>query len=486
MSEIDAELEAFARAGFGRGPAADLVKETPIAKVFLAGDRAWKVKKPVDFGFLDYSTPAKRRWSMHRELSMNARLSGDIYRAVHAVVRERGALRLAEPRTPGAFDWVLEMRRFPEGAILANDPALLDAPFAETLGRQLARWHAGAEIKPEGGGVGALGYTLASNAEQLRALAPSLGAGAVEALLAETEASFRTLSPLLEARRAQGFARLCHGDLHLANLVREGDRVTPFDCIEFNDRLSEIDVGYDMAFLVMDLHFRGRAEAANRVLNGWLDESVRRDGAAVWEGLRALPLFLAARAGVRAHVSGHADPGVGARYVAAARAHLAGAPPQLVAVGGLSGSGKSTVARAMAPALGRAPGAVVLRSDEVRKRLWGAGPLQRLAPEAYAPGESGRVYGRMFEEARAVLAAGQAVMLDAVFLKAEERAAASALALEAGAAFEGVWLAGDPAVLRARVAARRGDASDADVAVLEAQLSRDRGPLSEGWSERDA
>jgi predicted kinase len=216
------------------------------------------------------------------------------------------------------------------------------------------------------------------------------------------------------------------------------------------------------------------------VLNGYLDEAARRFGAAALEGLGVLPLFLSVRAGVRAHVCAQQGDGETAQaYVRAALAHLDWPAPQLRAVGGLSGSGKTTFARALAPGLGAPPGAVVLRSDEIRKRLWGKGPREPLPAEAYAAGESERVYGRMLEEASIALAAGRSVVLDAVFLRAEERDAAEVLARDAGVAFEGAWLDTPPEVMAQRLTARTGDASDADAAVLQEQLQRDPGQI--GW-----
>jgi predicted kinase len=261
----------------------------------------------------------------------------------------------------------------------------------------------------------------------------------------------------------------------------EHGRPVLFDCVEFSDRLSLIDVLYDLGFLLMDLDFTGARGAANRALNGWLDEAARGLPAeGFWEGLAALPLFQSVRAAVRAHVTVNQDDAeLARRYLAAAQGHLAPEPPRLVAVGGYSGSGKTTVARTRAPGIGPAPGAVVLRSDEIRKRLWGRAPLERLPPEAYAPGQSERVYAAMIDAARKTLAAGFAVVLDAAFLRRQERDAAGRLARETGVAFEGVWLEADPDVLRARVAARTGDASDADVAVLERQLAFDVGEI--GW-----
>ena len=230
---------------------------------------------------------------------------------------------------------------------------------------------------------------------------------------------------------------------------------------------------------------RGCGEAANRVLNAWLDEAGRSFGPERMAGLAALPLFQSVRAAVRAHVSGHGgDAEAARRYLAAAQRHLAIEPPRLIAVGGLSGSGKSTLARALAPGLGAAPGAAVLRTDEIRKRLFHAAPTERLPKSAYAPEVSPRVYALMRAEARAALAAGISVVLDAAFLKADERAYAEALGREAGVSFRGLWMQAPPAVLRERLAARTGDASDADEAVLDAQLTHDLGEI--GWARLDA
>jgi hypothetical protein len=310
---------------------------------------------------------------------------------------------------------------------------------------------------------------------------PELDRELVEAVVAGTQAAFERVEALLDRRKAQGFARRCHGDLHLGNLFVEDGRPVLFDCIEFNDTLSEIDVLYDLAFLLMDLVFRGRGEAANRVMNAWLDEAARGFGPEIWEGLEALPLFVSVRAVVRCHVAANGgDFDLAARYLKAGLEFLEAEPASLAAVGGLSGSGKTTRARQVAPNLGGAPGAVLLRSDEIRKRLWGVGPLERLPDEAYGPGESARVYGRMLDEARACLKAGRSVVLDAVFLKREERTAAEALGRELGVGFQGWWMETPEAVMRERLAARRGDASDADTTVLEQQLARDPGDI--GWA----
>lgn len=475
-------LDAWLEAGAGSGERAREVHETPIAKVFVFGDRALKLKKAVDFGYLDFSTQEKRAWAIRRELEFNRRTAPDVYRAVHAVVEEAGTLAFADPDQAGgdALELVLEMRPFATDHILANHPDRVDGDLAERLGRAVARAQAGAPVVTERGGAAGTDYERRSIAEQLRTLAAEIGGAEVERAVAGMQAAFEVHASRLDARRAAGFVRSCHADLHLGNIVVEDARPILFDCIEFNDTLSEIDVGYDIAFLLMDLHFRGRPEAANRVLNAWLDEAGRTFGPDRYAVLAALPLFQSMRAAVRAHVSGHGgELDRARRYLEASQAHLQRPPGRLVAVGGLSGSGKSTWARRIAPRLGAPPGAVVLRSDEVRKRLAGVEPGKRLPPSSYTPEASAQVYAVLVEEGRAVLQAGSCLVLDAAFLRPEERGRAEALAAEMAVPFTGCWMEADEAVLRERLRTRTGDASDADEAVLERQMAADVGEV--GW-----
>jgi hypothetical protein len=451
--------------------------ETACNRVYLAGDTAWKVKRPVDLGYVDFTTLERRREAAEREIAFNSPAAPDIYRRVHAVTRSGDRLEL-DGGGP-AVDYVVEMRRFDEGSVLSARPGSVDGYLAEALGREISRLHAVAPLRPEGGGADGLAYTIDSNAHLLTGLADRLGRDAVEAVIATTAGRFADAAGVLEARRRAGFTRRCHADLHLGNILLEDGRPVLFDCIEFNDRLSDIDIQYDLAFLLMDLDFRNRRDAACRVLDAWLDEAARREGEGLREGLAVLPLMLSVRAVVRAHVeanSGH-DEG-GRAYLAAALRHLHPEPPRLFAVGGMSGTGKTTLARAIAPQLGASPGAVVLRSDEVRKRLSGVAPTDRLPPGAYAPGMSDRVHAALFAEAKSLLAAGRSVILDATFLDPEHRGAAADLADRLGLPFAAVWLEGTPEVLKTRLAGRSGDASDADVQTLEQQAKRDAGSIA--------
>ncbi|RAK57909.1 AAA family ATPase [Phenylobacterium deserti] len=474
---IEAEVTAWFAARSER------TVETALARVFLDGGTAWKVKRTVDLGYVDFTTQEKRLWALERELEFNRKAAPDIYRRIHPITRASdGGLELNG--SGETVEFALEMRRFDDAAVLAARPERLDGDMAEALGRTIADFHAGAPVRPDRG-VASLDFTLGSNARLLREMSDRLGAEDVETLVTLTTAERERQDALLIERSRTGYSRQCHGDLHLGNILVEGDRPILFDCIEFNDLLSDVDVLSDLGFILMDLEFRGRRDTAVRVLSGYLDQAARSFPETLWGGLAILPLMLSVRAAVRAHVSAHSgDDALSRRYIQAGIAHLQAPPPVLAAVGGFSGSGKSSFARQVAPRLGASPGAVILRTDEVRKRLAGVAPADRLPPEAYAPEAQARAYDAMFDDARRLLEAGRAVVLDATFMDPVLRDRAQALAKAVGAPFHGAWLQAPADVLRERVRGRTGDASDADVAVLEAQLHRDLGPL--GWRTAQA
>lgn len=468
------DVEAWLRSGAGRGLRLERVIATSISWVFLFEDRALKLKKPVDFGFLDFSTPQQRLWAAERELAFNRMTAPDIYRRVVRIGRDpQGAV--CELAAGLLVDAAVEMRRFdPEATARSFLP--MDGALAEGLGREIARAHATAEVAPTGGAEG-LARIARSNAQHLRQCADVLGADRVEALVGAVDAELARRGALLDSRLDQGLCRACHGDLHLGNVLIEAGRPVLFDCIEFSDEMRHIDVLYDIAFLLMDLAFSGDAAGANRVFNAWLDEGARH-GLADPSGLATLPLFQSVRASVRAHVRAREGAAEEARrYLDYALGAIAPPAPRLLAIGGLSGSGKTTRARRLAPKLGSAPGAAILRSDELRKRLFGLAPTDRLDPAGYSVEVSERVYRDLRAQAAASLRAGCSVVVDAVFLRPEERDAIGAVAAEAGVAFEGLWLEAPRPDLEARLAARRGDASDADAAVLARQLEVDPGPI---------
>lgn len=294
----------------------------------------------------------------------------------------------------------------------------------------------------------------------------------------------------LERRRQDGFVRQCHGDLHLRNIVLLDGQPTPFDGVEFNDQIACIDVLYDLGFLLMDLWRRRLARHANVVWNRYLSDSDDLSG------LSLLPLFLSCRAAVRAKTSATAaslqqDADRRRELHAAAGEYLAMAdrllhPPRasLIAVGGLSGSGKSTLALALAPAVGAVPGAVVLRSDEIRKRLCGVDLLERLGPEGYAPQVSARVYATLAERAESILRTGHSAIVDAVYAHDEDRQAIEGVATAVAAPFVGLWLEAPKSTLVGRIEQRTNDPSDADANVVDMQRALGTGEIS--WHRVDA
>jgi predicted kinase len=273
--------------------------------------------------------------------------------------------------------------------------------------------------------------------------------------------------------------RHCHGDLHLENIVLLDGRPVLFDCIEFNDAFAQIDLLYDLAFLLMDLLDRGFRAAALQLLQAYVDR--REDDA----GLALLPLFISVRAAVRAKVEAFAAAGESAHgYLHLARRALAPAPARLIAIGGLSGTGKSSVARRVASEVGAMPGAMILRSDVIRKRLFDREATEPLPEEAYDEAVSVRVFERLAERAETLLKAGRTVIADGVFADPAKRLRIERAAAAAGAAFDGFWLEAPQPLLEARVAARENDASDADVAIVRAQASMPTGDLD--WRRVDA
>ncbi|RVT91955.1 hypothetical protein EOD42_19635 [Rhodovarius crocodyli] len=442
------------------------VVETHISAVFLGDGEALKLKKAVALGFLDFTALAERERLLRRECAINAPYAPGLYLGVEPITRgPDGAPRLGGGGP--ALDWVLRMKRLPADAFLDARPcpegAMLDA-----LADSVAAMHA---VQPVLAGPDRLRPVIDGNLAAMREA--GVPAAAAQGWHRAASAEHARLSPWLDARGAQGFRRRCHGDLHLGNICLLEGRPVPFDALEFDEALAGIDVGYDLAFLLMDLEQRHGRPAANRVLNRY----VARGGDAAL--VRGLPLWLSLRAVIRAHVQ--ARRGQEWRgLLDAAMAYLAPRAPRLLAIGGLQGTGKSTLARQLAPQIGPAPGALILRSDDTRKRLAGVAPETRLAAEHYTAGASVAVFAEMRAMAAAALEGGHAAILDAVFARPEEREAAAAL----HPSFTGLWLEAPLDTLRARVSARKGDASDADVAVLETSAARDPGPIV--WQRIDA
>jgi aminoglycoside phosphotransferase family enzyme/predicted kinase len=485
--EDQTEVRRFLAGAVAKDGGAPLATEdTHISHVVLGPSLVWKLKRAVLLPYADFSTPERRLAACRREVELNRRTAPAIYRRVRRITREPGRLAFDGP---GALvDAVVEMRRFDRDLRLDRlaDRGALDTPLLERLAAVIADAHASAPVDGTRSGSARIADVLGVDEAAFattRVFAPE-EVGCFNARFCDAAEGLR---PLLDARGRAGRVRLCHGDLHLRNIVLHDGAPVLFDCIEFNDGLATIDVLYDLAFLLMDLVHRGLGAAANLVMNRYLDLTGDEDG------LPLVPFFMALRAAVRAHVTatGIDEGGDTPARRAEARAYfdlalrlLDPRPIALVAIGGLSGSGKSTVAEALAPLFGGGAGARVLSSDRLRKALWGVAPETRLPPAAYAPEVSARVYGALVARAGALAVAGTSVVADAVFAWPSERARIAEAAHAAGVPFRGYWLHLAPDALRARVAARRGGPSDADLAVLERQLGYDLGPLD--WPRLDA
>jgi hypothetical protein len=387
------------------------------------------------------------------------------------------------------------MRRFDQAALLSNIAA------TGTIGPDLAKAVADVAYESHRAADRALGVPGAAPIDALvRSVCSTLASLGVfpgedvAAFRRNAETEFTKCAPVLDERARLGFVRRCHGDLHLANIVLWDGRPVFYDAIEFDEAIATIDTLYDLAFLLMDLDWRGHGHAANIVLNRYL---WRANDDLDLKGLAALPLFLALRAGIRAMVTAERaaqespqaaerDRDVARGYLRAALAHAAPLPPKLVAIGGLSGTGKSTLGAALAPCLASPPGAVHLRSDLERKAMFGVAETVRLPPDAYARQASEGVYDVLERKSRLALAAGRSVVVDAVYAVPQERQAVEAVAAELAVPFQGLWLHAEPGQLAARVQARQHDASDATAEVVQAQLGWDVGALSSAWARIDA
>jgi uncharacterized protein len=463
--------------------------ETHAACVFLAGDRAIKIKKPVSLGYLDFSTPDKRRAALARELELNRPNAPEIYRDLVPVTRAPGG-ELSLDGAGEPVEWALLMRRFDQDRLLDRIAAQgpLEPGLATALADAVLTAHGNASVARDVDQLAAVSRLVDQLSCDLERLGVDVGeldeAGAAAFRPAARQALARAQA-CLQRRAAAGFVRRCHGDLHLGNIVVIEGRPVLFDALEFDEDMATVDVLHDLAFLLMDLLQRHQRPAANRVLNRYLQGAPGNE-----PGLAALPLFLGLRAGVRAMViaeraaQGGRDATVAADYLIAARHLFEPPPPRLVAVGGYSGTGKTTLAAALAPDIGAAPGAVHVRSDVERKALFEVAETTRLGAEGYEAEVTARVYARIEARAAAALQAGHSVIADAVFARPEERRAMAEIARRAGAAFTGIWLSAPGDRLAERVEARHGDASDATAAVVQMQIERGAGAVD--WDTIDA
>lgn len=493
--------------------------ETHISWVLLAGEQAWKLKKPLDLGFLDFSTLDRRREACEAELRLNRRTAPELYEAVVPVWRTAQGVcvgdRPVDASDPGAtpLDYLVRMRRFDQSALFESRLAAgqLEPALFDRLARHVAAFHEGAAVARPGDGFGDAAAVMAPVRQNFAQIRERVADAALLSELAHieawAEARFAALAPVFDARLAAGRVRECHGDLHLGNLIVLDGEPRLFDAIEFSAALRWTDVVADIAFLVMDLQARGRmgsgvgaglpanvmdlkvrgcVDLASRFLNAWLERS------GDYAGLQLLPWYLSYRAMVRAKIAairaGQVEGATRAdslaecaRYLALAAAQTRPPAPALLIASGVSGAGKTSQSQPLVEGCG----VIRVRADVERKRLAGLDAEARsgsaLGGGLYTAEASARTYARLAELARAVVEAGYPVLVDATFLKRAQRAAFAELAATLGVPFAILAFDAPEATLRARVRQRAEagtDASEADVAVLETQL-RAREPFEE-------
>lgn len=442
------------------------------AVVFLNGDRAWKMKRPVRYRYLDFSTPEFRHDALDAELRLNRRIAPGVYLGLHKV-----------DDAEGNSDWVLEMRRFDDDALLSTraERGDLDDALLRRLAELTVELHAASEICPDPHGAARIQEVVDGNLGSMSAFPEILDPSRARLLTDRLTAMISAHSDLLDTRARAGRVRHGHGDLHLGNIAVIDGEPLPFDCLEFDADMATTDVLYDVAFLVMDLWARDLRHEANVVVNNYLDLSPADE-----DGYSLMPIFLSVRATVRAHVAA-AEGAVSKAhdYLDLALAVVDPAPARLVAIGGGSGTGKSTVTRAIGAEFVPAPGTRILRSDVLRKRLAGVPEHTRLPAAGYTVEMGSRVYGELCRLAAQTLGGGMSVIADAVFGRAAQRDAIAGVAETLAVPFTGIWLELDEAERIARIEARGADASDADASVARRQTRSLETPGAE-WVHVDA
>ena len=450
---------------------------THASIVFLGRSLVFKIKRPVQYDYMDFSTPEKRKANCDNEFALNKAIAPSLYLSVCAITREEnGNLKIDGEGEP--IEWAVKMRRFPEEQVLKNLALKnnFQKAHAIELGQSIASYHNSLPPLKVHDGASRIDEVIKELDRSLKLLEKQFDEFQASSLLEALRAAFADCQAELDQRGQMGFVRRCHGDLHLNNIVMTANGPVPFDALEFDERLATIDVIYDLSFLLMDLLHMGLKRQANIVLH--------RYALNTWElmshgGFKILPLCLSIRSAIRAMVLGQqvslsepADKTIlkeAKSYLSLAKELLERSPPALLAVGGLSGTGKSTLAVELA-ALKSAPlGAVLLRSDLERKEMLGVSEFEHLSEENYSSEMSSRVYDQMLKKAEQILTQGQSVILDAVFLSETERDRANGLANKRGVSFCGLYLDAPLPTLLSRVGARSNDASDADQAVVKKQ-----------------
>ncbi len=466
--------------------------ETHISWVVLTGDYAYKIKKPVNFGFLDFSTLDKRKEYCQQELRLNRRLAPDIYLDVVAISGSE-----QKPEISGsaeAFEYAVKMRQFPQSAQLDNmlQAGELGDEHIDAIAHMIAEFHQSTAVARDDTDYGKPEKLFKPVKENFELINESLKISAYEAKLDELKSwsysEFNKLKALFTQRKKDGFIRECHGDMHLRNLVWLDSKPLAFDCIEFNSNLRWIDVISEIAFLMMDLQDRQQDQLANRFLNTYLE--ITGD----YEGLTVLPFYLCYRAMVRAKVDALRIEQITddtktielaefQSYIELALRYSKITAPKLIIMRGLSASGKSTVSQQIL----ENAGAIRIRSDVERKRMFDISLNEKMDVSndvnegIYSSESSEQTYEKLLELTSTIIKAGNTALVDAAFLKQEQREPFQKLAKSRGVPFIIIEVTASFDVLRQRIIARKNDVSDADISVLEHQLSQWK-PLNDSES----
>ena len=464
--------------------------DTHAASVFLEGDRALKIKRAVRFPFLDYSTLAKRKAACEEEIKINRQFAPQIYRRIVPITQSNdGSLGIDGDGTPVEF--AIEMVRFDERQTIdhlaeAGPPG---PDLADAIADAIAASHVIVPLAPAEPWIESIPAIIEDNTNAFRAAA-CFPAGDIDDLGDTSRSAFSRIRGLLEQRGRQGFVRRCHGDLHLANIVLIEGKPVLFDAIEFDPTIASVDVLYDLAFPMMDFIHYDRHAAANELFNRYLGMTANEN----LDALAVLPLFMSLRAAIRSKVllsrldqtsRDKTTVMQSARaYFELAHRLIRPPAPQLVAIGGLSGTGKSVLARALAPGVMPQPGAVVLRTDVLRKQQFGVSETDRLPESAYRPEMTAQIYEILAQRAVRILAQGHSVVVDAVFAHESERAAIHDAARKLDIRFVGLFLVADLATRSKRVDRRERDASDATPEIAGLQEKYNIGTVD--WAVIDA
>jgi len=498
MVSSETEIAAFLSSShaWGRNVEHVDILETHISRIFMSGQRVLKLKRHVKYPYLDFSTLEKRKQACEAEVLINRRTAPDLYKGVVSVNRD-AAGHLHLDGEGEVVDWLVEMTRFDQDGLFDRmaKAGNLDRALMERTADAVSGFHQDADNSLGVSGQFAAANVLQSNQQCFIDLCPQyFSHDAIQNLYALYDAKMAALGRILDERSEAGLVRHCHGDLHLGNICMFENRPTLFDAIEFNEDFFHIDILYDLAFLLMDLEYNGLRRLANVVVNRYFDVN----GRAVEDvgNFQVLALFLSIRAAVRSHVDAtqakllddpakiqqRADDAL--HYFNMAVDYLQPAPPRLIAVGGLSGSGKSRMARELAPFVGAAPGARVVRTDVTRKRLAGRGLHERLGPEGYTEDMNTRTYEAFYEEIKKCIGEGQSVIADAVFARPDERQRIEELASVMNVPFDGLWLEASRDEMIRRVTERKNNVSDAGAIVVDQQLDYILGEIT--WSRIDS